>query len=101
MPNLVEIRPRARVEMKDLSEEKFLRIMEKFRELAKTKSPYDTGTNRASINFEKLGMDGNIMKFRLFTTSNYGAWLELGTARMAARPYILPAFREALKRFDS
>lgn len=38
-------------------------------------------------------------KFRIYTQSGYGGWLELGTKRMAARPYIMPAFQEAVQRF--
>jgi hypothetical protein len=62
-------------------------------EVAKEKSPVDTGNNRASISY----LVGNKGTFAIGTTSGYGAYLELGTRVMAARPYFLPAAEEAKK----
>ena len=53
---------------------------------AQKRSPYQTGTNRRSITHRAVG-GGRI----IFTTSGYGGYLEVGTGRMAARPYIRPA----------
>lgn len=80
-------------------------------ELAKENSPYDTGTNRRSITADysdgngvntvgetvsassNEGMPtGGDIGFRVYTQSGYGGWLEIGTKRMPARPYIGPAF---------
>jgi HK97 gp10 family phage protein len=47
------------------------------------------GNNRDSINYESSGLEG-----RVFTESGYGGWLEIGTSRMAARPYFRPAFEQ-------
>ncbi len=33
--------------------------------------------------------------FRIYTQSGYGGYLELGTAKMSAKPYIYPAFQRA------
>lgn len=52
-----------------------------------------TGTNRRSIDVEvSEGQKG--VKAELFTQSGYGGWLEVGTAKMRAQPYLWPAFRQ-------
>jgi len=54
----------------------------------------DTGNNRRSIKFE-VGPgepDLKTLEGAIYSTSGYGGWLETGTAKMAARPYIKPAF---------
>ena len=67
-------------------------------------SPYLTGNNRRSLASEVSGMglvagtfmervcDARLDEAALYSTSGYGGWLEVGTGRMAARPYIKPAF---------
>jgi hypothetical protein len=63
---------------------------------SKDKSPKDTGHNASSITWdEKEG------KFRVYTQSGYGAYLELGTTKMDKRPYIYPSYQEAAKHFLS
>jgi hypothetical protein len=57
---------------------------------AKQKSPYLTGNNRRSITFEMP----TPLRVRVYTESGYGGWLELGTSRMAPRPYFAPAYQE-------
>ena len=54
-------------------------------------SPYDTGNNRDSIDYHKQGQ----LSFKVQTNTGYGAYLELGTKRMAARPYMAPAYKGA------
>lgn len=49
-------------------------------------SPVDTGHNRRSIDYEAKGLEGAV-----FSTSGYGGFLETGTSKMAARPYMKPA----------
>lgn len=84
---------------------------------AKRYSPYLTGHNRSSITLDlykdgqavKTWSDGKFSKseegfmtagkgwaFRIYTQSGYGAYLELGTAQMTARPYIYRGFMDAL-----
>jgi HK97 gp10 family phage protein len=63
----------------------------------KENSPVDTGNNRSSITYERLGP----MKWRVFTQSGYGAYLELGTFKMPARPYFATAFRQAVASFKA
>ena len=61
---------------------------------AKRRSPYKTGTNRRSIRWAApRGGERTI-----FTQSGYGAYLELGTKKMAARPYIRPALEDVKRR---
>ena len=49
-------------------------------------SPFLTGTNRRSIDYEVRGLSGSV-----FSTSGYGGYLETGTLKMPARPYFRPA----------
>ncbi len=49
-------------------------------------SPYLTGNNRRSIQYEIDGLESSI-----FSTSGYGGFLETGTWKMAPRPYFKPA----------
>ncbi len=100
---------------------------EKVVDIAKTGSPYQTGNNRdlvsgdvgfssgASID-QILGGGGrrgnlgdnrkvkktssNTFGARVYTRSGYGAFLELGTAHMAARPYISKGVGQAIREFN-
>ena len=60
-------------------------------------SPTLTGNNRRSLTQEVSGMGDNTMvdpdkiEGAVFSTSGYGGFLETGTYKMAARPYIRPA----------
>ncbi|MBI5092233.1 MAG: hypothetical protein HZB26_07265 [Candidatus Hydrogenedentes bacterium] len=86
--------------------------------VTKTEAPrgYRGGTNRKSITADfsegkgavhtigdmpsaggSEGMpDGDNIGFRVYTQSGYGGWLEVGTKRMDARPYIAPGFEKAV-----
>ncbi len=59
----------------------------------KTKGP--GGHNRDSIRFEKA----EHLKYAVRTETGYGGFLELGTSKMPARPYLAPAFKQAEKEF--
>lgn len=50
----------------------------------------DTGRLRASISRE-VGKVGTVLVARVGTDVAYGRYLELGTSRMAARPFLRPA----------
>jgi HK97 gp10 family phage protein len=52
----------------------------------------DTGHNRRSID-ATVEDTPNGPQAELFTQSGYGGYLEVGTSRMPARPYIWPAFQ--------
>jgi len=62
-------------------------------------SPVKTGNNRRSIMFE-VG-HGAVAKSELegavYSTSGYGGFLETGTIKMAAQPYIKPALDKNIK----
>jgi hypothetical protein len=51
------------------------------------------GENRDSITVSATQVKKGV-KAKLATHSGYGGWLETGTVKMAARPYIFPAFEE-------
>src|SRR5579862_1364030 len=51
------------------------------------------GTNRRSIDSEVTDTDDG-PQAQLFTQSGYGCYLEVGTSKMRAQPYLYPAFEE-------
>lgn len=54
-------------------------------------SPERRGTNKRSIDTD---VDKAKLTGRLFTQSGYGGYLEVGTAKMPARPYMVPAVEQ-------
>jgi HK97 gp10 family phage protein len=56
----------------------------------KKKHPSGTGTNRRSIDSAVQDTE-NGPQATLFTQSGYGGYLELGTSKMRAQPYLNPA----------
>lgn len=60
---------------------------------AQKRSPRKTGRNAASISMEVTG-SGLSAQAEIATGTEYGPYLELGTVKMAARPYLRPALRE-------
>ena len=64
------------------------------------RSPHITGNNARSITTETEEAGGRV-EGSIFTQSGYGGYLEGGTSKMAARPYLWPAVeRHAKKVFD-
>lgn len=59
---------------------------------AKALAPVDTGNLRASIGTETTG-DGRagVMTVSIGPTASYGAYVETGTSRAAAQPFLWPA----------
>jgi HK97 gp10 family phage protein len=53
---------------------------------------YGTGHNRQSIDVEVERTPDGGTKATLFTQSGYGGYLETGTSKMRAQPYLYPAF---------
>lgn len=55
---------------------------------AKSTAPVDTGTLRNSITAEQL----SALAWIVFVGAYYGIYVEMGTYKMGARPFLLPAF---------
>jgi hypothetical protein len=54
-----------------------------------------TGRLRASVAYEVDGMTG-----RVGTNVQYGRWLELGTSRVDARPWLRPALMSSRQKIE-
>lgn len=67
---------------------------------AKASAPVDTGALRGSISTTTAG-DGRSgsMSVEVGPTVEYGAYVELGTSRMGAQPYLAPAFDNNVEAF--
>lgn len=63
---------------------------------AKLRAPVDTGFLRNSITSE---FEGGGLVSEVGPEANYGIFIELGTHRMAAQPYLGPAFDEVEPSF--
>lgn len=59
---------------------------------AKRACPVDTGRLRSSIT-DEVGADAGGLVARIGTNVNYAIFVELGTSRMSARPYLRPALK--------
>jgi len=95
--------------------ENFVEMIDIMVEESKSRSPILTGNNRDSIEstlnergqrdssgkFVSLGNKNLAFSFKVYTTSGYGAYLELGTSRIPARPYFAPAFQVAKRVLES
>jgi HK97 gp10 family phage protein len=62
---------------------------------AKRMCPVDTGRLRSSITHE-VGGDAEGMVARVGTNVEYAKYLEYGTSRMSARPFLRPALQAAI-----
>lgn len=82
----------ALAQVKEIYQTKLRALTERTTEYAKDLSPVLTGHNRSSITW-----DIENEHFRVYTQSGYGGVLELGSAKIKARPYIYPAFEKASK----
>jgi hypothetical protein len=65
--------------------------MEKAKLDAKAMSPKLTGKNAASIGVRLRRVQNGMVRGMIFTESGYGGYIERGTAKIPARPYIYPA----------
>lgn len=63
---------------------------------AKQRAPVATGALRASIHTEPKGP----LFYRVTDGVEYGVFQELGTHRMAAQPFMVPAVEEERKHFE-
>lgn len=65
-------------------------------ERARDNVPVDTGNLKRSIEARKTGEQSVTIQ----TRTGYGAYVELGTKRRAATPYLAPAVDQAVKEFE-
>jgi len=63
---------------------------------AKQRAPVDTGHLRASI-----GAEGGGMAWRVNAAAGYAVYVELGTRKMGAQPFLVPALRAEWPKFVS
>lgn len=64
---------------------------------ARVNCPVDTGTLRNSITYEQKG-DFDII---VGAYTDYASFVEYGTRKMSAQPYLNPAFEEVSKEFQA
>lgn len=60
----------------------------------------DHGLNRASIDTDIVEVDAGVQA-TIFTQSGYGGYLESGTSKMPARPYLAPAVQQTAKNIPA
>lgn len=60
-------------------------------------APVDTGNLKRSIDLE---ISPNGLKATVEPKAEYAAYVELGTRKMEAQPYLKPAFEEQKKQFE-
>jgi HK97 gp10 family phage protein len=63
---------------------------------AKKRAPVETGALRASLMALRVKLNHWIVQDGV----EYGVFQELGTSRMAARPFLVPAFEKAMKSLN-
>ena len=64
---------------------------------AKAYVPVDTGRLRSSINNQKLTQDG--LNHAISTDVEYSVFVEKGTSKQRAQPYLRPAYLLGVNRF--
>lgn len=65
-------------------------------DIAKRTVPVDTGNLKDSIASD----NPKSRNFRVFTQTGYGGFVELGTARMPAQPFLAPAIGTTVREFQ-
>lgn len=66
---------------------------------AKTLAPVDTGFLRSSISSD-VSVQGTTIRGEVGPTANYGAYVEGGTRRQRAQPYLRPATDMIVPRYE-
>jgi hypothetical protein len=67
---------------------------------AQEMSPVLTGANRDSLSV-KVRRYRRMIRAAIFTQSGHGGYLEVGTSKMPAQPYIHPAFERSLPSLNA
>jgi HK97 gp10 family phage protein len=86
----VRLRPQAVGEVRTMADAQLNEMVEEMTVLAAQIVPRDTGNLARSIANKKV----NELHYQVHTEAGYGAYVELGTSRMQARPYLAPAFEQ-------
>lgn len=93
----------ALAEINRLSNTALVEFVETTVEIAKDIVKVDTGNLKDSIDSDTIGSAFArfaIRVFRIFTQTGYGAFVELGTARMERQPFLGPAISETIREFN-
>ena len=73
-----------------------LAVAERAAQYARDNAPVLTGALRDSIHVEETRTPG---EYQIVTATGYGAYPELGTANMAAEPFLVPGANRAMDEF--
>ncbi len=60
---------------------------------AKRNAPVDTGKMRQAIKAEKF----KLLAWTVTAFESYSVWVEFGTSKMSAQPFLYPAWRKQIK----
>jgi HK97 gp10 family phage protein len=66
-------------------------------DLARQRAPVKTGYLRSSIQSRHLGES----EWEVTVGASYGVYVEYGTRKMAAQPFLTPAFQTIAQRFEA
>jgi len=94
----VEIRDNSAAVLKQitgLTKERLVDFAEEMTEVAKDGCPVDTGNLRDSIEWSEEVISEVLIAVLVYTQTGYGFWVNNGTSRMAAQPFLDPAFATA------
>lgn len=87
----VRLRPQVFGEVRAEADEQLNEMVEEMTVIAAELVPRDTGNLARSIANQKI----EPLHYQVHTEAGYGAYVELGTSRMGARPFLAPAFAQA------
>lgn len=68
---------------------------------SKSTVPVDTGTLKASAQVKPASGGGMSYTAEVSFNTNYALYVEFGTSKMAAQPYLVPAAHAALPQFKN
>lgn len=83
---------------KDIPFEIIVRMGERILAYAQEIVPVRTGKLKASL---KMEIDEAAKTVRIGSDLDYSVYVELGTSRMQAQPYLIPSLFQVLNEFDS
>lgn len=107
LENVVKGLSKVQIEINKLTLEELVIIGERTLELARNRIPFQTGAARDSLqmfvdsttNTVTIGSDGGIRPKG--NKQIYLRYLELGTSKMTAKPFLFPALTQAIDEFKA